>query len=107
MGEIAPERAIRWLTANAAQSLGIEKQTGTLEAGKMGDVVVWSGNPFSSYALAEKVYIDGHQVYDRSDRSRHAYTVHIIDGAAHYPAENWLRRGPERPLRGFDTADVS
>ncbi len=70
MGEIAPERAIRWLTVNAAQSLGIEKQTGTLEAGKMGDVVVWSGNPFSSYALAEKVYIDGHQVYDRSDRSR-------------------------------------
>jgi phytanoyl-CoA hydroxylase len=44
---------------------------------------------------------------NRSDRSRHAYTVHIIDGAAHYPAENWLRRGPERPLRGFDTADVS
>jgi phytanoyl-CoA hydroxylase len=38
---------------------------------------------------------------NRSDRSRHAYTVHVIDGAADYPAENWLRRRPSLPLRGF------
>jgi imidazolonepropionase-like amidohydrolase len=68
--DIAPERAITWLTANAARSLGVEDQTGTLETGKMGDVVVWNGNPFSSYAQAEKVYIDGHQVYDRADARR-------------------------------------
>lgn len=63
--EIAPEHAIVWLTGNAAKALGIEQQTGTLEAGKMGDVVVWNGSPFSSYALAEQVYIDGAEVYDR------------------------------------------
>ncbi|MET0889104.1 MAG: amidohydrolase [Stenotrophomonas maltophilia] len=68
--EIAPERAMMWLTSNAARSLGVEKQTGSLEAGKMGDVVVWNGSPFSSYALAEKVYVDGHQVYDREDVRR-------------------------------------
>jgi phytanoyl-CoA hydroxylase len=34
-----------------------------------------------------------------SDRSRHAYTLHVIDGACHYPADNWLIRGPELPLR--------
>ena len=44
----------------------IEGQTGTLEAGKMADVVVWNGNPFSSYALAEQVFIDGRRLYDRS-----------------------------------------
>lgn len=38
---------------------------------------------------------------NRSDRSRHAYTLHVIDGAADYPDDNWLRRGPEMPLRGF------
>jgi imidazolonepropionase-like amidohydrolase len=65
---IPPERAIRWLTSNPAKALGIEKQTGSLEPGKMADVVVWNGSPFSSYALAEKVYIDGAQVYDRADR---------------------------------------
>jgi len=63
--EIPPEHAIVWLTANAAKALGIEKQVGTLEAGKMGDVVVWNGSPFSSYALAEQVYIDGAEIYDR------------------------------------------
>jgi phytanoyl-CoA hydroxylase len=38
---------------------------------------------------------------NRSDRSRHAYTLHVIDGAAHYGAENWLQRAAELPLRGF------
>ena len=36
-----------------------------------------------------------------SDRSRHAYTLHAIDQACHYPASNWLQRGPGLPLRGF------
>lgn len=39
---------------------------------------------------------------NRSDRSRHAYTLHVIDGACDYPADNWLRRGPDLPLRGFE-----
>jgi phytanoyl-CoA hydroxylase len=36
-----------------------------------------------------------------SDTSRHAYTLHVIDGTAHYPDDNWLQRGPQLPLRGF------
>lgn len=39
-----------------------------------------------------------------SDRSRHAYTLHLIDGTAHYPADNWLQRADDMPLRGFDGA---
>ena len=38
---------------------------------------------------------------NRSARSRHAYTLHVIDGNARYPADNWLQRAPELPLRGF------
>ena len=68
--EIAPERAIRWLTANPARAMGIGERTGTLEPGKLGDVVVWNGNPFTVYAHAEQVYIDGARMYDRNDRSR-------------------------------------
>ena len=67
--EIPPERAIRWLTQNAAKALGLLDRTGTLEAGKMGDVVLWNGNPFSVYAHAEQVWIDGARVYDRDDPS--------------------------------------
>ena len=65
--EIAPERAIRWITSNAAKALGVADRTGSLEPGKMGDVVIWSGTPFSVYALAEQVFIDGVLVYDRAN----------------------------------------
>ena len=38
---------------------------------------------------------------NRSAKSRHAYTLHIIDASVKYPEENWLQRAPEMPLRGF------
>jgi len=63
---VPPERAIGWLTANPAKSLGLLERVGTLEPGKMADVVVWSGTPFSVYAFADLVYIDGALRYDRA-----------------------------------------
>jgi phytanoyl-CoA hydroxylase len=36
-----------------------------------------------------------------SDKSRHAYTLHILDSSADYPADNWLQRPAEMPLRSF------
>ncbi|MCP3136282.1 phytanoyl-CoA dioxygenase family protein [Pyxidicoccus xibeiensis] len=36
-----------------------------------------------------------------SPKSRHAYSVHLIDATAAYPEENWLHRSPDMPLRGF------
>ncbi|MGE0408068.1 MAG: amidohydrolase [Amphiplicatus sp.] len=68
--KIKEERAIAWLTANPAKAIGVLDRTGTLEAGKMADVVIWSGNPFSVYAKAERVYIDGALLYDRTDPAR-------------------------------------
>lgn len=38
---------------------------------------------------------------NRSTRSRHAYTIHAIDGTADYPADNWLQRPAGMPARGF------
>ena len=67
---IPPERAVRWMTANPAKALGIADKVGTLEPGKMADVVLWNGTPFSVYALAEQVWIDGALVYDRADPRR-------------------------------------
>jgi imidazolonepropionase-like amidohydrolase len=64
--DIPPERAIRWITSNPAKALGILDQTGTLEPGKMADVVIWNGTPFSVYALADTVFIDGVVRLDRS-----------------------------------------
>lgn len=36
-----------------------------------------------------------------SDRSRHAYTLHLIDGTCRYSPDNWLQRASDLPLRGF------
>ena len=80
--EIPPERAVQWLTQNAARALGISDSVGTLEAGKMADVVVWSGNPFSVYTRAEQVYIDGALVYRRGDPAANPVTDFSLGTAA-------------------------
>jgi imidazolonepropionase-like amidohydrolase len=64
--KIPPERAIRWLSANPAKALGLEDRIGSIEPGKNADVVVWSSNPFSVYALADQVLIDGALAFDRA-----------------------------------------
>jgi imidazolonepropionase-like amidohydrolase len=68
--DISPERAVTWITRNPALSAGILDQVGTLEVGKMADLVLWSDDPFSVYTLADQVYIDGALVFDRQDPAR-------------------------------------
>lgn len=67
--KIDEARAIGWITLNAAKSLGIDDKTGSLEAGKQGDVVIWNQSPFSVYAKAEQVFIDGAKVFDIADEA--------------------------------------
>jgi imidazolonepropionase-like amidohydrolase len=64
---ISPDQAIKWVTLNAAWALGLDDKVGSLEAGKNADVVLWSGDPFSVYTRAEKVWIDGALRFDRAD----------------------------------------
>jgi imidazolonepropionase-like amidohydrolase len=64
------EDAIKWVTANPAWVLGIDQWTGTITPGKMADVVLWSGDPFSVYSKTEKVFAEGWLVFDRLDPKR-------------------------------------
>jgi imidazolonepropionase-like amidohydrolase len=63
--DVTEDQALRWITANPAWALGVDDQTGTLEVGKMADVVVWDRDPFSVYAKADLVFIDGEMVFSR------------------------------------------
>ena len=65
--DIPKKRAIQWITKNPAKALGIDDRVGTLEKGKMADLVVWDSDPFSVYAKTELVMIDGIIKYDSSD----------------------------------------
>lgn len=64
---ISDATAIKWITANPAKALGILDKTGSLKAGKMADVVLWNGNPFSVYSRPEQVWIDGALMYDSAN----------------------------------------
>ena len=80
--DIDKARAIQWITLNAAKGLGIEDRVGSLEVGKMADVVIWSGDPFSVYSTVEKVFIDGHIKYENEtveEFERTDFDLGIID----------------------------
>ena len=65
--DISEATAWTWLSSNPAKALGIFDQTGSLKAGKMADVVLWNGNPFSAYTRPDKVWIDGAMMYDAAN----------------------------------------
>lgn len=64
---ISDEQAMRWLTINPAKAMGIDMMTGSLKPGKMADVVLWNGNPFSVYTRPERVWIDGALLFNAND----------------------------------------
>ena len=72
--EISKARAINWITSNPAKAAGILDQTGTIEIGKDADLVIWSKNPFSVYALAEYVFIDGAEAFVRGEKQTQPVT---------------------------------
>src|SRR5215203_5990992 len=59
--------AWRWLSYNPALALGVQDKTGSLKTGKMADVVLWNGNPFSTYTRPDRVWIDGALMYDAAN----------------------------------------
>ncbi|VTS02172.1 amidohydrolase : Amidohydrolase, imidazolonepropionase OS=Singulisphaera acidiphila (strain ATCC BAA-1392 / DSM 18658 / VKM B-2454 / MOB10) GN=Sinac_7119 PE=4 SV=1: Amidohydro_4: Amidohydro_4 [Gemmata massiliana] len=61
------ERALRAITINAAKLLGIEKECGSIEVGKVADLVLYDGDPFEHATHVTQTIMRGKIVYDRSD----------------------------------------
>ena len=68
--DIPPERAIRWITSNAARAIWLDDRIGTIAPGMNADIVVWTGDPFSIYSKPQKVFIDGAIAFDIDDPTR-------------------------------------
>ncbi|AIT80195.1 amidohydrolase [Novosphingobium pentaromativorans] len=68
--DIPDAEVVSWFTYNPAKAMGVADRTGSLETGKMADVVLWNGNPLSVYTRPEKVWIDGALMYDALDPKR-------------------------------------
>lgn len=63
-GGISEEEAWKFVTLNPAKLLHLDNRVGSIENGKDGDVVLWSGNPLSIYSKAEKTLIEGIVYFD-------------------------------------------
>jgi imidazolonepropionase-like amidohydrolase len=64
-GGLSEDEAFALVTINPAKQLRIDTRVGSLEPGKDADVVIWNHHPLSTYAIADRVYIDGQVYYDR------------------------------------------
>lgn len=63
-GGLPEEEALKLVTLNPAKMLHIDNKVGSIKAGKDADIVVWSDNPLSIYAKAEKTFVDGVNYWD-------------------------------------------
>ena len=58
--------ALRALTTAPATLYGLSNRYGTVKAGRDADLVIWDGDPLSTYGVASQVFIDGELYFDRS-----------------------------------------
>lgn len=65
-GGLSEEAALALVTINPARQLRLDRQTGSLEAGKDADFVLWNGHPLSTYTRAEQTWVDGRCYFDYS-----------------------------------------
>jgi imidazolonepropionase-like amidohydrolase len=63
-GGATEEEALRMITLNPAWIIGVDDKVGSIDTGKDADLVIWNMDPLSTYARAEKVYIDGDLFFD-------------------------------------------
>ncbi|RYE30235.1 MAG: amidohydrolase, partial [Sphingobacteriaceae bacterium] len=63
-GQMSEEDALKLVTLNPAKMMHVDQKIGSIKAGKDADLVLWSANPLSIYAVAEKTYVDGIPYWD-------------------------------------------
>ncbi|RWY53952.1 amidohydrolase family protein [Mucilaginibacter gilvus] len=74
-GNMSQEEALKLVTLNPAKMMHVDNRIGSIKAGKDADIVIWSANPLSIYAVAEKTYVDGILYWDYSQDAEKQKTV--------------------------------
>jgi imidazolonepropionase-like amidohydrolase len=109
-GGLTEDEALSFVTINPAKQLKIDNRVGSLEAGKDADVVIWNKHPLSTYAIVDRVYIDGLQYYDRlaedrrlTDAGREKSTLAAAEGrtAPSTAPQTPQPRTPQGPVETF------
>ena len=95
-GGLTDDEALALVTINPARQLRVDARVGSLEAGKDADVVIWNKHPLSTYAIVDRVYIDGQQYYDRLAEDRRMTDAGREKGTL-TAAEGRPSSGPQTP----------
>ena len=92
-GGLTEDEVLAFVTINPAKQLRIDSRVGSLEVGKDADVVIWNKHPLSTYAIVDRVYIEGEQYYDRlgeerrlTDASKEKSTLAAAEGRSGTPS---------------------
>jgi imidazolonepropionase-like amidohydrolase len=83
------ERALHAVTLGAARILGIEEEYGSLEEGKVADLVLYNGDPFEHVTHVVGVIVDGKLVYSRSDRPEIPLAERLFHSVPEVPCCSW------------------
>ncbi|HJU43518.1 MAG TPA: amidohydrolase family protein [Vicinamibacterales bacterium] len=103
-GGLTEDEVLAFVTINPAKQLKIDQRVGSLEVGKDADVVIWNKHPLSTYAIVDRVYIDGEQYYDRlaeerrlTDASREKTTLAASEGRPQTTPGPQKAQAPQTP----------
>ncbi len=74
-GNLSEQQALKLVTLNPAKLLHLDKRMGSIKTGKDADIVLWSDNPTSIYAHANKTFVDGQLLFDRDQQAKIEKTI--------------------------------
>jgi N-acetylglucosamine-6-phosphate deacetylase len=75
VGGVSAEDAWKFVTLNPAKQLRIDNRVGAIKEGFDADIVVWTGDPMSTFSKAERTFVDGRELFSLEQDAKHRATI--------------------------------
>lgn len=75
VGGVSAEDAWKFVTLNPAKQLRIDNRVGAIKEGLDADIVVWTGDPMSTFSKAERTFVDGRELFSLEQDAKHRATI--------------------------------
>ena len=97
-GGLSEEESLKLVTLNPAKLLHLDDRMGSIKVGKDADVVLWTHNPLSIYAQANKTFVDGKLLFDRDMQAQNEQIIN--DNRNRIIKKMNVTDGPKMPAMG-------
>jgi len=75
VGGVSAEDAWKFVTLNPAKQLRVDDRVGAIKEGLDADIVVWTGDPMSTFSKAERTFVDGRELFSLEQDAKHRATI--------------------------------